>query len=105
MSKYRYRYRNNSGSTQRCLAAMKYLINVGKIKYVKGYMSKNNHPYVLVVGENGSSRFNGFYWGYSGEGPRGLIKLLEYLDVDNITIHAVINSSCHTHWKVDLCTN
>ncbi len=38
---------------------------------------------VLVRGSNGTARFDGFCWGYGGEGPRGLRELLKYLGLND----------------------
>lgn len=93
-----YRYRDNSGSTSRSLvAAKRHLSKVGKIHTIRGYVYygkySTNHVAVLVKGENGSARFSGFSWGYSGEGVRGLRQLLNSLSIDGQEIDRVIESS------------
>lgn len=78
-----YRYRDNRGSTFHSRKAMTHLTKLGTIQKVRGYRYHGryhtSHEGVMVHGENGTARFNGFCWGYSGEGPRGLIDLLIHL--------------------------
>jgi len=68
-----------------CLDRLDKIVKLGKIKLIRGYRYRGRyrvlHESVLVVGENGTARFGGFLWGYSGEGPRGLIQLLIKLNV------------------------
>ena len=80
------RYRDKSGGiTNRSLKAAKNnLQKIGRISNIKGYRfrsTRNNinttHEAVLVTGEKGTARFEGFLWGYAGEGPRGLVQLLK----------------------------
>lgn len=75
-----YRYRDNAGSTHQSLNRTKHVVKLGKLKYVRGYVYLGrygaHHAGVLVRGENGTARFGGFSWGYSGEGPRGLVQFL-----------------------------
>lgn len=73
------------GITTRSLRAMKHLPKVGKVQYVRGYIYRGRlgtqHVGVLVKGELGTIRFGGFAWGYGGEGPRGLERLFDALNV------------------------
>jgi len=79
---YRYRWDGaSSGARKRFERLVKRL---GHIKYVRGYRWQGRwgkREGVLLVGENGSARFQGVCWGYSGEGPRTLINLLIELGV------------------------
>lgn len=83
-----YRYRDHAGSTRRSLDRLKHLSKLGKFLYVRGYVYFGRygvkHSAVLVRGRNGTARFDGFSWGYGGEGPRGLVQLLEALGVPKI---------------------
>lgn len=81
-----YRYRNNSGATSRCLAALDTCLpRVGKVYEVRGYVYFGrydiHHQGVLVKGSDGSARFSGFSWGYGGQGPKGLRTLFERLRI------------------------
>jgi hypothetical protein len=85
-----YRYRDNAGSTKGSLKRLKHLEKLGKFLYVKGYVYQGRygtkHHGVLVRGRKGTARFNGFAWGYGGEGPRGLAQLLKLLGVEQQVI-------------------
>jgi hypothetical protein len=99
-----YRYRANHGSTRASLNALKHLPKIGKPIYVKGYTYKGryntNHTAVLVVGNNGSIRFDGFAWGYNGEGPRGLNQLLTKLGLSKEQIFEFTLKYMYTFdWK------
>jgi len=73
------------GVTKRSLLALKHLPKIGVPRYVRGYLYKGrhgvNHIGVIVRGTKGSMRFGGFGWGYGGEGPRGLKRLFEALNI------------------------
>lgn len=77
---YRYRTYTN-GVTYKSLQGMKHLSKVGIITTIRGY--RYRHPSggmverVLVKGDKGTARFGGFCWGYGGEGPSGLVRLLQ----------------------------
>ena len=99
MAKYRYRQsRNECGVTSKALARMRlHLRKIGCPLLVRAYrfQSARRHDYqgeaervimqsreaVMVKGTRGSARFEGFCWGYGGEGPRGLRNLLLMLGV------------------------
>ena len=75
----KYRYRDGRGCTRDSLARRKHLPKIGQVVEIQGkrWNGKYRHTEgVLVKGTNGSCRFGGYCWGYSGEGPRGLVELL-----------------------------
>ena len=84
-----YRYRNERHTTRGARDNFHRVNKLGRILRVKGYRFTSarkelggipvQREYVLVVGENGSCRFSGLCWGYSGEGPRGLADLMGYI--------------------------
>jgi hypothetical protein len=77
-----YRYRDHSGGvTQFSLDRLDLpLSKIGRPIEVKGYTYwgryDTDHAAVMVKGTRGTARFEGFSWGYSGEGPHGLRTLL-----------------------------
>jgi hypothetical protein len=84
------RYRESSaGVTEKSKkAAKKNLAKIGGVREIRGYRFTatrkigdstytTQHECVLVRGNNGTARFQGFLWGYGGEGPRGLVDLLQ----------------------------
>jgi len=97
-----YRYRDNSGGvTQISIKyAEKHILKLGKLLRIKGYRFQSTrldgpkpltltHEAVLVVGEKGSARFEGFLWGYFGEGPHGLRELLRQCGVEDWLAHRI----------------
>jgi len=118
-----YRYRDTGGSTATSLQRIKHIQKLGKIKSIRGYrystvLSKdfdNPTPIsglerVIITGENGSARFNGFCWSYQGEGPRGLVKLLQHCGVpqnvaEKVAFNAPRNSKDGTDWALDFHPN
>ena len=81
MGKIRYVQRVNS--TRHTEAALPHIDRLGKISKVRGYRVQIDQKglqckeeYVMVYGEHGTARFFAT-WGYSGDGPRTLAKLLE----------------------------
>lgn len=44
-----------------------------------------DREYLYVYGDKGYARFNGVCWGYSGEGPRTVYKILTMCGLDNAT--------------------
>lgn len=105
------------GYTRRSLKSLKHLPKVGKVKTIKGYTyySKRcagienpvnqNHTAVAVLGDLGRIRMEGFCWGYSGEGPRGLQKLFDLLGVeeDATTIaDAPTHQDTKVYWQIDI---
>ena len=107
-----YRYRDNDGVTSRSIKRLDKLAKLGTITHIKGYSYKGRHGVyhcgVLVKGSNGSARYSGFGWGYSGEGPRGLKVLLQRLNVDDNEINRVLSCSWDfyndkkVHWEINL---
>ena len=97
-----YRYRDNAGSTQRSLDRLKHLPKLGKLLYVRGYVYfgryHTHHSAVIVRGENGTARFDGFSWGYGGTGPNGLRRMLTGLGVSPEVVNKVAFA---TPWEVD----
>lgn len=85
-----YRYRDHSGGVTRISTerVVRNLHKVGQVYLVRGYRYKTrgakyviDQEAVLVKGDRGTARFEGFLWGYGGEGPRGLKALLICLGV------------------------
>jgi len=86
------RSRYNDRSTRHTVDRLFHIDRLGKIDRVVGKRYKStrssvidgerrsytfSHECVMVYGENGTARYEGLCWSYSGEGPRGLAKLLE----------------------------
>ena len=96
------RYRDNAGSTRRSEnAAQRNLHKLGKLTSVKGYIFQGRYgknAAVMVYGENGTARFNGFSWGYGGTGPNGLKNFLTTLGIDEATAKTV---AFQTPWDTD----
>jgi hypothetical protein len=96
------RYRESSaGVTEKSKkAAALNLDKIGDVKEIRGYRFtstrkigngsyNSEHECVLVKGTNGTARFQGFLWGYCGEGPRGLVQLLECCGLTQSAAEAV----------------
>jgi len=87
----KYRYRDNAGGvTRKSRSRFHHLSKIGKPLLVRAYRFLSTRTYgtskvttlheaILVKGTEGSARFEGLLWGYPGEGPRGLVHLLETL--------------------------
>lgn len=76
------------------LKRLKHISRLGAIKSIRGYRYRatrrngdstinTTFERVLVVGENGTARFDGVCWNYSGTGPCALVELLEVCGVPN----------------------
>ncbi len=99
------------GCTRLSVRSMRHIPKVGKVKSVKGYTYYStrrnfttNHTAVALIGERGRIRFEGFCWGYHGEGPRGLQKLFDFLGLncDAATIcNPPTNEETKVHWSFD----
>lgn len=101
MTKLRLRF--NGGSTYKALAyAEERLHRLGRVHEVKAYRLtttqtdrwqesgkrasssvRTDREYILIKGEYGTMRLTGLCWGYSGEGPRGLHRLLMLCGMDD----------------------
>lgn len=85
--KREYRYRSGGvGVTRFSVERLGHLAKVGRILHIRGlqYRPKpGNMPntVVIVKGTNGYARFEGFSWGYGGEGPHGLRRLFDALRI------------------------
>jgi hypothetical protein len=87
----------------------KALLKIGNIRRVRGYRYRGKYGIneaVLVYGDKGTARFEGFLWGYGGEGPRGLVQLLTTIGVNRGYAHHVAfrtnrNSAIGTDWVLD----
>jgi hypothetical protein len=115
-----YRYRSTSPSTRHVVNTFHNVRKLGRLLSVKGYRFTSTrtakgyghgftstHEYVLVTGENGTARFGSLSWGFSGNGPRALIELLELCGVPNseasdIGYHAPRKDHPGTDWELDL---
>jgi len=90
---------------------------IGKIRYVRAvsYRSRKDgivRLAVIVRGEKGYCRFEGFCFGYGGEGPHGLRRLFEAIRVpESIAVHICHEtkspdySKNQEHWRLDCGTN
>jgi hypothetical protein len=80
------RYRFQGGTTRGATARFsKVLAKLGQLFYIRAYRYQGVHGLneaVLVRGENGTARFTGLCWGYTGEGPRGTVQLLTLAGID-----------------------
>lgn len=105
-----YRYRGTLGVTRKSLdEAAKHIGKLGRLRYVRGYFYRSKHgprAGVIVRGENGSARFGGFSWGYSGEGPRGLGAFLESIGVAGESLRRAVSHEWDErigeHWRIEL---
>ena len=64
----------------------------------------------MIKGENGSARFGGFSWGYGGQGPRGLIRVLQLCGVpletaESIAFNSVRKDVLGTDWELKATDN
>ena len=104
---YRYRQSSNLGSTKDSLKSFeRHHRKIGVIQTIKGYTYSSNGILkngVLIKGSKGSMRLNSLSWGYSGEGPRGLLKVLMYLQVPESQINRVLDSKWHAYNGVEQC--
>lgn len=100
-----------SGVTRISERALRHVSKVGPLLYVRGYVARCRdgiiRQFVEVRGETGSVRFGGFSWGYGGQGPAGLNRLFERLDLPQVagTIAKPADfspSSIREHWRIDL---
>lgn len=85
MTKYRYRDLTG-GVTRPSIERMKkHIHKIGKVKMIRGIAWLNKHGHdqwaVIVRGDKGYARFEGFLWGYGGEGPHGLLELFKELNI------------------------
>ncbi len=92
-----YRYRETvNGVTLHSLSKLHHLDKLGILLSICGYRYRHKgvlHERVMVRGTNGSARFGGFCWGYWGEGPRGLQKLFDVLEIKR-PVHTLPRNSC-----------
>lgn len=93
-----YRYKApHDGCTRHSIKGLKYIHKLGKLISIEAYTVASSDKYldstsdwlagrskqfnamirIIVRGEFGSCTYGGFSWGYSGEGPRGLIELFK----------------------------
>jgi hypothetical protein len=85
------RYRDRSGGvTNKSLrAAKRNLAKLGEVTEIQGYRFTSTrkpkgfgayttqHECLRLSGPRGTHRYEGVLWGYYGEGPRGLVQILE----------------------------
>jgi len=114
-TKHPYHYRSKAGSTQRARERFHNVPSVGKLLSVKGYRFVSNaegvrtdRERVQVRGELGTATYDGLCWGYGGEGPRGLVDLLELQcriprrKAEMVAFAACRGDKSGTDWEVDL---
>ena len=107
------RYRCNAGTTRQAITALKNVSKLGRISTVKAKRYRSTlkegvsitNEVIVVRGERGTARFKGFCWGYGGEGPRGLIRLLQLLGLPNheaetIAYNAPRNDAVGIDWGI-----
>ena len=74
-----------SGCTSANLRQLDKVDQIGEIRCVRGYIRTDSQyvrrTSVMVHGTAGTVRFDGFSWGYDGEGPRGLDRLFSKLNI------------------------
>lgn len=88
-----YRYRMTPCASYKAeKAADRVIPMLGAIKRVRAYRITTERDglltwreQLLVVGERGSARFNGCCWGYGGDGPRAVHKILTLCGLDKDT--------------------
>jgi len=116
MRKHTYRYRDHSGGVTRpsLTRVARNLHKIGQPYLVRGYrwMGKHNVDWegIMVKGDQGTARFEGFLWGYGGEGPRGLVQLLIRLgvkkpDAERIAFRTPRLNAIGTDWELDIMAN
>lgn len=108
-----YRYREASGTTTNAIRAIRHLPKLGRIVKVQGYQYnarykgengwywRVNHR-IKVVGELGVAVFNGFCYGYFGEGPKGLIQLFDAIGIPTIGNQSIGFVAAHTIPRSDV---
>ncbi len=109
-----YRYRCEQGTTRKALNRLKFLQKLGTIIKIQGkrFLSKKKdyaaiQERVFVKGTNGTARFDGFCWSYQGEGPHGLVQLLQAAGVDpttakNTAFHAPRGQNPGVDWEINI---
>lgn len=114
MKKTSYSYEH--GSSSRVLNHyQKHLAKIGDICKIQGvrYKSLRKNSYVVtcekvrIYGKNGKCLFDGVCWGYSGEGPRALVKILiscgiEKQVAENVAFNAPRNDFVGIDWQIDI---
>ena len=94
MSNRKFRYRCCLSTSYGCENRFAYAlakVGIENITAVKGY-SINHAAYVMLVTPKGTARFKaGLNWGYHGNGPSALRKLLQMLNVNKLGLDIV----CH----------
>lgn len=106
------RLRYNQDCTRNALDRLeKVLAKIGQITKIKGYRYfgryNTTHEAVMLYGVNGTARLSGYLWGYSGEGPRGLVQLLMKLGCDRayaelIAFNTPRKTALGADWTIDL---
>ncbi len=106
------RYRMYAGTSYRAEKyADRIIPKLGTILRIKAYRVTSDRDgllawrwQLLVVGTLGSARFNGCCWGYGGEGPRVVHKILKMSGVDAATADQLAFNGPRpdrdgTHWE------
>lgn len=106
------RYRCDVGSTREARQRFHNVARLGDIFYVSGvrYRARCNYGMVTaevvrVKGHYGTARFRGLCWGYSGEGPRGLRDLLQFIGLtsniaETVAFDAPRQDKPGTDWEI-----
>lgn len=100
-------------ATRGCLNRLDVVDEIGEIRFIRGYLRVDHRDVtrnsVMVHGTKGTVRFDGFSWGYGGEGPRGLNQLFEKLNVPQYQRQFVQSHEwsgwtgpCREYWRINL---
>ena len=105
------RLRYNQDCTRNALDRMdKVIAKLGQITKIRGYRYfgryNTTHEAVMLYGTKGTARLSGVLWGYSGEGSRGLVKLLTKLGLDQanaelIAFNTPRRNDLGNDWSID----
>jgi hypothetical protein len=111
-----YRYRDHSGGiTDRSLTRVRNnLHKIGQPYLIRGYRWIGKYGVdwegIMVKGDHGTARFEGFLWGYGGTGPCGLVQLLIRLGVKKQDARRIAHNTPRldavgTDWELDIKCN
>ena len=119
---YRYEHGNSHKAE---IFAPKHIKRLGKILSIEGYRWistrsymengeriawRNTHERLRIRGENGQCIFDGVCWGYNGQGPRALAKILIESGIDVGIANFISKNAPRNHkkgcdWKITIGTN
>lgn len=118
MSKKEYRYRSGRcGVTRYSVERLHHLVKVGRVQYIRAcaYLSRKDSIIrlaIIVRGDRGYARYEGLCFGYYGEGPHGLRRLFEALNVPEPIAKRIAHdtkspdwSKVREYWRLDCSPN